>query len=64
MSHVKDQVLPGCETESSQCSFGREAAVCPHLEKGAVPSLLELKNLILLNSEVTGCHQTEAGMNR
>lgn len=63
LSHMKEQALPVCEIVSSQCSFGRVAAVCPHLEKGAVFSLFILKNSVLLNLKITGSHQTKAGIN-
>lgn len=63
LSHMKEQALPLCGIVSSQCSFGRAAAVCPHLEKGAVHSLSVLKNSVLLNLKIIGCHQTKAGIN-
>lgn len=62
-SHMKEQADPVCVIVSSQCSLGREVALCPLLEKRAVPSPLVLKNSVLLNTKVTGCHQTEAGIN-
>lgn len=63
VSHMKAQALPVCGIVSSQCTFGRVAAVCPHLEKGAVLSLFVLKNSVLLNLKIIGCHQTKAGIN-
>lgn len=63
LSHMKEEALPVCEIVSSQCSFGRAAAVCPHLEKGAVLSLFVLKNSVLLNLKITGCHRTKAEIN-
>lgn len=63
LSHMKEQALPACEIVISQCSFGKVAAVCPHLERGAVLSLFILKNSLLLNLKIIGCHQTKAGIN-
>lgn len=49
------------------CEFSLQlwqgAAVCPHLEKGAVLSLSVLKNSVLLNLKIIGCHQNKAGIN-
>lgn len=63
LSHMKEQGLPVCEIVSSQCTFGRVAAVYSHLEKGSVLPLFILKNSVLLNLKIIGCHQTKAGIN-
>lgn len=62
-SHMKEQADPVYVIVSFQGSLGREVALCPLLKKRAVPSLLVLKNSIVLNTKVIGCHQTEAGIN-